>query len=176
VRPVTAETFQKDGRLCYYRSDGAVDESMPRHMIWHHVARRLLGLPPAGPAPLPDYVSPLNTWSRQAVLGLRQRVEQVTGRPWLDAIGSRLHLSEFMLYGVFVESVLGSSADVVATDSMLLHSYWDTTPMSRVEAEDFVRALSPQDVAVMISAKSGTPLDVRRQALSGVSSTVVAGR
>ena len=107
VRPVTAETFRKDGRLTYYRSDEAVHASMPRHIIWHDVARRLLGLPPAGPPPLPDYISPLNVWDRQAVLALRDRIEQVTGRPWLDAIGSQLHVSEFMLYGVFVEEVLG---------------------------------------------------------------------
>jgi Family of unknown function (DUF6492) len=176
VRPVTGETFRKDGRLCYYRRERAVDESLPRHMIWHDVSRRLLGLPPAGPPPLPDYVSPLNAWDRQVVLGLRDRIEQVTGRPWLDAIGSQLHLSEFMLYGVFVEGVPGASADVLATDSMLLHTYWDTTPMARGAAEDFVRGLSPQGVAVMISAKSGTPLEVRRQALSRIPSTAVAGR
>ena len=175
VRPVTGETFRKDGRLCYYRRERAVDESMPRHMIWHDVSRRLLGLPPAGPPPLPDYVSPLNAWDRQVVLGLRDRIEQVTGRPWLDAIGSQLHLSEFILYGVFVEGVLGTSADVLATDSMLLHTYWDTTPMARGAAEDFVCALSPQEVAVMISAKSGTPLEVRRQALSSVPSTASPG-
>jgi hypothetical protein len=78
--------------------------------------------------------------------------------------------------GVFVEGVPGASADVRATDSMLLHTYWDTRPMARGAAEDFVRRLSPQEVAVMISANSGTPLEVRRQALSAIPSTVVAGR
>jgi hypothetical protein len=51
----------------------------------------------------------------------------------------------------------GASADVLATDSMLLDTYWDITPLARGAAEDFVRGLSPQGVAVMISAKSGTP-------------------
>jgi hypothetical protein len=64
VRPVTGETFRKDGRLCYYRRERAVDESLPRHMIWHDVSRRLLGVPPAGSPPLPDYDSPLNAWDR----------------------------------------------------------------------------------------------------------------
>ena len=166
VRPVTAETFRKDGRFCYYRGDKAVDKSMRRHVTWHAVARRLLGLPRGGPPPLPDYVSPVNIWNRRTVLALRDRIEQVTGRDWLDAIGSQVHISEFTLYGVFVDCVLRASADVVATESMLLHTYWPTTPLSRAAAEDFVRALPPDDVALMISAKSGTPLDVRRDALS----------
>lgn len=175
VRPVSAQTFRKDGRLCYYRSEDAVHESMPRHVAWHEQARKLLGLPGAGPPPLPDYISPVNAWDRQTVRALRDRIEQVTGRDWMDAIGSQLHISEFVLYGVFVEAVLGPSAAVVADESMLLHAYWPTTPLSQVAAKGFVRALPPDHVAVMISAKSRTPLDVRRDALSYIPSTIGAG-
>jgi hypothetical protein len=171
VRPVSADTFRKEGRVCYYHDADAVHEGMRRHLIWHDVARRLLGLPPAGPPPLPDYISPLNSWDRNVVLALRDRIERITGRDWLDAIGSQLHCSEFILYGIFVEEVLDTSAEVVAADSMLLHSYWDTTPLAREAAEGFVRARTPGDVAVMISAKSRTPLAVRRAALSGLAST-----
>jgi hypothetical protein len=164
VRPVTEDTFESDGRVRFYRSDDAVDEEMRRHVMWHDVARRLLGLPPAGPPPLPDYVSALNVWERRVVLALRDRIERVTGRPWLDAIASELHVSEFILYGVFVDGVLGTSADVFAADSMLCHSYWGSSPLAPAAAAGFVRGLSPEDVAVMISAKSGTPLEVRREA------------
>lgn len=164
VRPVTWDTFQKDGRVRFYRSDGAVDKGLPRHLMWHDVARRLLGLPQAGPPPLPDYVSALNVWDRRVVLALRDRIERVTGRSWLDAIASQLHVSEFILYGVFVDGVLGTSAEVFAADSMLCHSYWETAPLAPAAAAGFVRGLSPEDVAVMISAKSGTPVEVRREA------------
>jgi hypothetical protein len=168
VRPVTIDTFCKDGRLRFYRHRGAVDDSMPRHRIWHDVARRLLGLPPAAPAPLSDYISAFNVWDRRVVLALRDRIEEVNGRPWLDAIAKQLHLSEFILYGVFVEAVLGASAEILETDSMLCHSYWDPAPLCAASAGEFVQALPPGDVAVMISAKSRTPLDVRREALSGL--------
>ena len=77
-------------------------------------------------------------------------------------------MSEFILYGVFVDCVLGESADVFAAHSMLCHSYWNTQPLDRAAATDFVRDRAPEDVAVMISAKSGTPLDVRAEALSTV--------
>ena len=110
VRPVTADTFRKDGRVCYYRRDRAVDERMPRHLIWHDVARRLLGLPPAGPPPLPDYISPLNAWDRRSCWRCVTGSSRSRAGHWLDAIGSQLHFSEFILYGVFVEGVLGTSA------------------------------------------------------------------
>ena len=57
---------------------------------------RLLEL--AGPPPLPDYICPMNPWDRQVALALRDRIEHVTGRPWLDAIASQLHVSEFILH------------------------------------------------------------------------------
>jgi hypothetical protein len=166
VRPVTADTFRTDGRLRFYRRDDAVDEHMERHVIWHDVARRLLGLPEAGSPPLPDYISAFNVWDRRTVLALLDHVERTTGRSWVDVVASQLHVSEFILYGVFVDCVLGESADVCAAGSMLCHSYWDTQPLDRAAVAGFVRELAPEDVAMMISAKSGTPLDVRAEALS----------
>jgi hypothetical protein len=165
ARPVTAETFRRDGRLLFYRKDLGVDEHLPRHLVWHDVARDLLGIPHV-PAPLPDYVSAFNVWDRHTVLRLQERIQQVTGRPWLDAMASQLHISEFILYGVFTDEILGDHANVEQAESMLCHSYWDPHPLSAEAAERFVRTMPADDVAVMISAKSRTPLDVRRAAIS----------
>lgn len=167
VRPVTAQTFRCDGRLRFYRKDAGVTEHLPRHLIWHDVARDLLGLPHV-PAPLPDYISAFNVWDRRTTLALRDRIQQVTGRPWLDAVAGQLHVSEFILYGVFVDDVLGEHAHVMPAGSMLCHSYWNPSPLSLDAAERFVRAVLDEDVAIMISAKSRTPLDVRRTALSRI--------
>jgi hypothetical protein len=172
VRAVTVETFQPDGKVRFYRKADAVHEGLPRHIMWHDTARRLLGLPPVRRLPLPDYVSSPIAWNRQVVHALRDRIERVCGRPWLDAIASQLHVSECIIYGVFVDEVLGSSADVFRVDSMLCHNYYDEVPFAPEDAEAFVGALPPGDVAVMISAKSGTPLDVRRKALSLIPSAV----
>jgi hypothetical protein len=173
VRPVTVDTFRSGGRVRFYRSDRALDESLPRHLLWHETARRLVGLPPAGPPPLPDYISGgVNVWERRVLLALRDRIEFVNRRPWLDAIAAQLHISEFILYGVFVDEVLGSSAEVITAESTLVHCHWGPEPMAQGSVADFVRALQPDDVAVMISAQSDTEPDVRRRALSGVRSAL----
>ncbi len=169
VRPVTAETFRHDGRLRFYRKDAGVDEHLPRHLTWHDVARRLLGIPPARP-PLPDYISAFTAWDRGTVLALQDRIQQATGRPWLDALAGQLHVSEFILYGVFVDDVLGEQANAAPTESMLCHSYWHQSPLDFETARKFVQALPADDVAIMISAKSHTPLDVRRTALQALMS------
>ncbi len=164
VRPVSAETFRVGGRTCFYRRDNEIGSGMPRHLVWCDVACKLLGVPPA-PPPHPDYISPFNVWERRIAIALQERIQQTTGRHWLDAITGQLHFSEFVLYGMFVDKVLGEGANVTETGSMLCHTYWKRTPLDTAEADKFVREMPPNDVAIMISAKSGTPLEVRRKTL-----------
>jgi hypothetical protein len=172
VRPVTVDTFREGDHVRFYHAPDAINAEMSRHVLWHDVARRLLDLPPAGPPPLPDYICPMNPWDREVVLALRDRIERVTGRPWLDAIASQLHVSEFILYGVFVDEVLGTSAATCAMPSTLCHTYWGPGPLVPEGVPSFAQSLSPDDVAVMISAKTNTPQSVRREALSHIRATV----
>jgi len=168
VRPVTAATFRLDGGLVFYRKCGAIDQNLDRHCTWHKVARSLLGLP-SSPPPFSDYISPFNVWDRSLILAMQDRIHQITGKPWIEAAAAQLHLSEFILYGVFVDEVLGKVANVTPTSSMLCHTYWGHEPLTLDAARRFVSTTPLQDVAIMISAKSHTPLGIRRAALSAIS-------
>jgi hypothetical protein len=168
VRPMTTDTFRIEDQVRFYRADGAVHEEMPRHLLWHDVARRLLGLPTAGPPPLADYICPMNAWDRRVVLALKNRIEQVTGRPWLDAIASQVHVSEFIIYGVFVDELLARREAPRATPATLCHTYWGPGPLATEAIPGFVDALPDDDVAVMVSSKTDTPFRVRKEALARV--------
>lgn len=165
VRPVTFETFVPSGTVRFYRADGAVDASLPRHVRWHAVARRLLGLPAAPELPLPDYISALNTWDGDRVRSVLARVEEVGGRPWVEVVGRQLHFSEFILYGVHCDYDARQSSPAASGESLCL-SYWDNVPLAGTEVDRLAASLSSNDVAVMISAKSGTPLEVRRRVIA----------
>jgi hypothetical protein len=67
---------------------------------------------------------------------------------------------------VFVDEVLGPSANTFVTSSSLCHSYWDTSPLDEASAAMFLRGLSADDVAILIQSKSGTPLEIRRSAFA----------
>jgi hypothetical protein len=162
VRPVTADLVAPGGRVRFYRKDGAVDAGLPRHVRWHSAARKALGMPSARP-PFPDYVSSLNIWDRDLVRRTLRRVEHVTGRRWLEALGRELHFSEWTLYGAYVDE-FEDAGEVTVTAESLCHSYWDTHPLSEHGADVFMAGLGPADVAYMIGAKSNTPLSVRRAA------------
>jgi hypothetical protein len=155
-----------DSDVTLVRAIGA-DTFLRGAVIYHNIARSLLGLPSTQP-PFPDYIHMPSVWDRSTVLALQEHIQHVTGRHWIDVVASQLHVSECILYGVFVDEVLGGSEGIARTDSMLCHNYYETKPLSLDSAREFVSRISNEDFAIMISAKSRTPLDIRRIALSNV--------
>ena len=164
IRPVTADRFRaSDGSLLLHREERAVKPEMTRHVLWHQVARDLLGLPPAPPPPLPDYVTPLNYWDPAVVRAMQQRIAESTGRDWMDAFNAQLHISEFILYGVFVDEVLDTRPD---DGGVVCANYYDRVPMDHDGAVAFADGLAAETVAIMISSHSGTPEEVRQIAIA----------
>ncbi|MDT5034277.1 MAG: hypothetical protein QOC94_4448 [Actinoplanes sp.] len=165
VRPVRAERFFVDGRFSLVREEKAVTDEMERHVIWHRVSRELFGLPAGPPPPLPDYVSPVNFWDPAVVLAMQERIREVTGKDWLRAFTGQLHISEFILYGVFVDEVLSRTATPPPAYGTICHNYWEHTPLEPQSGMAFAEQLPADAVAMMISAKSGTTAGVRRAAI-----------
>jgi hypothetical protein len=166
VRPTSVDRFIADGQLCLYRIDNGVSEQMQRHVIWHQVARKLLGLPPPPPPPLPDFIAPLNFWDPAIVRAMQERVTEVTGQSWLDAFNAQRHVSEFILYGVFVEEVLSVNVPRPPVDNTIVHSYYERVPLDHDSAMAFADKLPADAIGMMISAKSNTPMDVRQAAIA----------
>jgi Family of unknown function (DUF6492) len=169
VRPTSAGAFRvggrADGRLALHREEKAVSAEMTRHVIWHQVARTLFGLPPAPPPPLPDYVTALNFWEPAVVRAMQQRITETTGRDWMDVFNAQLHVSEFMLYGVFVDEVLSAKGPRPAAAGVICQNYYERTPMTPEQAVAFADRLAPETVAIMISSHSGTTEEVRQLAI-----------
>jgi uncharacterized protein DUF6492 len=160
VRPLDELMLRRGGRAMLYRRPGAVDINLPRHMQWHAVARRLLGLPPAQ-FPAPDYVTSFCVWEPDVIRSMIARIEQVTGRSWMDAITGQRTFSEWTLYGVFAEEVMKYKNEAL-TESSLCHSYWGTVPLTMESAGGFLSGINPDDVAILIQSKTQTPRTVRR--------------
>jgi hypothetical protein len=165
VRPFDATDHVRDVLPLFYRLPGGVHDGLPRHLEWHRVARRLLGLPaPVGP-PLPDYVCWPCPWSPAVVRDMLARIEQVQGTPWPSAVARCRHFSEMILYGVYVDEVL-EGRGLHATEDMRCPRHTSETELGESDLRDLVGRLRPDDVAVMVTAKSPTPLATRRRVLS----------
>jgi len=164
VRPVSADMLMSGDAVRLYRADSAIHAGLSRHVLWHNVARQLLGLPGTVSPPLPDYVNPINIWSPAVVRQLQARIADVTGRHWLDAFTSQLHISEFIVYGVFLDEVRCDDPPPPRVDDRFCLSYWERMPMAEREALAFADQLRPDTVGIMISSHSGTPREVRQLA------------
>lgn len=162
VRPVEANRFTDGCHLRFYRDRAVIDAGMPRHVLWHQVARELLGLPTGPPPPLDDYVTPVGIWEPKKVRAMQRRIEHVTGQHWQDAFTSRLHVSEFILYGVFMDEMLSEYAATLTEDTTLCHNSWLRDPLDEKSARAFAEEIDERSVAIMISSHSSTPAAVRR--------------
>ena len=150
----------------FFCKPNEIGERLPRHMIWHRVARELLGLPPAQP-PYPDYISSPLAWDPKLVRQMLAQVEATTGRLWPTAIAGQLHFSECVLYGVFVDDVMGAPANSFVSDDSLCLVHWEHTPLNLDSMENFIRRIRPTDIAAVIQSKSLTPPAVREAIFAG---------
>ena len=153
VRPFATDQLLHGDDLRLFRVPHA--PAFPGLDRWHRAASRLLDLPPADDLTT-TYIDNLITWRREVLRLLHRRLEAVSGRSWIEVLGRELHLSEYILYGAFVEHVLGiAAARHEADDSPLCHNSWDYPLATDRDLEAFFAAVNPANVAVMVSSKLG---------------------
>lgn len=104
IRPFDETRLRAEGRTLLVRIPGADDGAL--HQPWHRAASRLLGLPEVDYHGA-DYIDTLIVWRRDNARALLDRIAAATGRDPLDALARMPALSEYILYGVFCEKVLG---------------------------------------------------------------------
>lgn len=107
VRPFAAGGLRRGGATRLLRRPGAGRTAM--HAPWHQAASRLLGLAPSDYHEA-DYIDQFVTWRRPAVVALLDRIATVTSRDPFAALAAAPDLSEYILYGVFCDKVLGIAA------------------------------------------------------------------
>jgi hypothetical protein len=164
IRPVRAESYMTGGRLALFEVADGIDGSLPRHRLWHAAARRLLGLPVLDRATYPDYICCPCAWSPALVRAMLARIQSVTGMHWASAIGQQIHFSEMILYGVFIRDVM-KSTDIPSTSTMRCLNHYEEVPLDESSLRSLLSTADPRDLAVMVSAKSGTPVETRRAVL-----------
>src|SRR5262249_31004475 len=117
---------------------------------------------PHAEPPYADYICSPIAWNPRIVRQMLDRVTATTGHPWTTAIARELHFSECVLYGVFVDHVIGVSANSFVSDDPLCLVHWEPVALTPDSAAHFIRRVRPTDIAAVIQSKSRTPLPVRK--------------
>jgi hypothetical protein len=120
------------GRDAFVNDDGSVrlfrrpdHANMPSHQRWHRSSARLLGLEERDYFGA-DFIGNMITWRRDSLLAMQKHIESVTGKHWVRAVAGELHLSEYILYGIYAEHVAGFDASGHEPQAFdLCHCSWD---------------------------------------------------
>lgn len=141
-----------------YRLGGAVRKS-----DWQVNAAAILGIPD-GPGTNASYVDSLVTWRKDTLQKLQEHIEKVQGRSFMEVLCREMFLSEYVLYGVFCERVLGiENAGHYADSRLMVRSHWDEAELSEPDLIQMRDTLEPGRVAVMINEKSKVPAGLIRK-------------
>jgi hypothetical protein len=160
VRAYDPRDSIKDGRQPMFRE--ILPEQRAHNDEWHRVAAELLGLPQEEHY-LTNYVTQLVTWRRENVLRLRRQIEDGTGRSWIESLLGFHALSEYVIYGVFCEHILGESSGHYLESRPDTLNYWKTEKLGEKELERLRESLRPEHIAIMVSTKSNTPVTAIRR-------------
>lgn len=157
VKHYNPANYIKDGKVPLFREYGQelIGEMNSK---WHNVAYELLGLE-AKERYLTNYVGNLITWKRDNLIALRKYVEERSHRGFVQTVGSLVTFSEYVLYGSFVESILKEDSGHYHYNTINSLCYWSDQKLDRSGLDELKKKLNDDHVAVMVSAKSRTPID-----------------
>lgn len=165
IRPFNTNMFLCNGKLRLNR----VDYTDEAHCKWHRNARKLLNIPDYSDSldnsthRLKDwnYVANLVTWRRDNLIKLQNHIEECTGKDWLLSVVSDWDLSEYTIYGNYVDHILGLDAAAhYASDTPVLHLSWGYQLETEHQVDRFIRDTRPEHVGIMIHSKDGVPIDM----------------
>ncbi len=160
MRPFSADLLFRDAdHARLYRQAPA---QIASHRAWHLAASKLLGLPPDefhdG-----DYIDSMVVWRRSVVEKMIARIEAVAGKHWQVALARTPHFSEYVLYGVFAERVLGlSDAKLATQDFSLCSTRWTGAFNGEPDKADFIASLDPRMVGCCVQSTITLSLPERR--------------
>ncbi|MBR8838811.1 MAG: hypothetical protein DSM106950_33615 [Stigonema ocellatum SAG 48.90 = DSM 106950] len=155
VRPFNLESLIHFDRVRLFREHSYDAQT---HIKGHEAANKLLGLP-NNIYPTPGYIGNVITWRRDNVLKLYQHLESISGKAWIETLGSTWYLAEYVLYGVFVDHFLKEESGHYYDSQKICYEYWLHQPMSDEYMQKFFAEIQPHHVAVMISSKAGIPVE-----------------
>ncbi len=104
VRPLGLDALVRGDLFRLARFPGAGQTAM--HAPWHRAASKLLDLP-ASDYHGADYIDNFVPWRRANVHGLLERIAAVAGREATEVLAGTRDFSEYILYGVYCDRVLG---------------------------------------------------------------------
>jgi hypothetical protein len=165
IRPVDlAMRLLYENKLPLFR----VEKTRPELEVWRDAAADLLGLP-RHDVPAWNYVSNLVSWKREHVRAMQRRIETVHGIPWLTAMSRHAMVSEYMIYGIMIDHLIGIEASGQAHRcDPLIQASWEYPLRTEADLDAFFSSIVPGHIGVMIHSRDNVSPDRYRDRVLSV--------
>jgi hypothetical protein len=158
--------YRRPHAVPVYAARAAVTEDASLHAAWVGSTHRVLGLDrPAFPAD--DFIAHVIIWDQATVRRMLDRIEQVTGCEWMEALCRVRDFSEYMLYGYHQQSDADEACRHRVTATSPCLSYWEPRSLDEAGIRRLLLGADSQHVAFSVASLSGTPVERVRRALAG---------
>ena len=158
IRPFATDRCFTDGRPAYFRVEDAALSA--EHQAWTQSARAVLGFDVTSLADR-HYVENCIPWSCDIVRKMTARIESVNGAEWYNVLRGLPSLSEYFIYGQFVDNG-GYEEQLAGSDRSFCLSYWPQTDGQRFSVDEQSRRLEPDHVAMAIQSTEALTVAERR--------------
>ena len=164
IAPFDPSGFERDHKIPLFAEPGQRG-LIPSNDAWQVVCSRLLGIAPQRDFDV-NYVGQMIWWRRQHALGAVQRVQEQGGKPWQQQIAALSGFAEYILYGLYVDQILGADSGHWHDPLVRTLCHWGTDPLGPEALAAFKAKREAHHHSAMISAKSGTSIDDVRRAFA----------
>lgn len=148
VRPFSLHHLEQNGKIALAR----VPFTDQQHSRWLENAGKMLGTSKVSDDV--NYIGNFVSWRSDVARQLVDHLGQVRNRHWINQFASHWHISEYMVYGTFVEQVLGlEKARHFPTATPLVHLSWGHSLTTPQGIDAFFGAIAQENVAIMIHSK-----------------------
>ncbi|MDO9418266.1 DUF6492 family protein [Pararhizobium sp.] len=166
VRDIDPASLWQDGRFRLYRKLAEIDESIRSdHVTWLAHADTVLGV---GPYRLPanGFIDSMVSWRTDTARALLDHIERHNGCQWQRAVTQSRAFSEYILYGRYVEEVLGGAGHNM-TDEPFCHVVWfdDVYTNDMAGLRRFVGDMGPNQIGIGIQSFIGYEINDIRNAV-----------
>ncbi len=155
LKPFDCAAFSRDGKVRLFRREDVLSsDGHGEHRIWSRNAGDALGID-ASRVSTHDYISTLIAWRRETVNAMCAGIEKTHGRDWAAMIGSARQFSECMIYGRYVDDVIGGAGHFHGAEEFC-RVHWNGQPLSDDAFRHFVATMAPEQVAIGMQSFIGT--------------------
>jgi hypothetical protein len=161
VRALDVSRLSENGAYRFYASYFNYNKIDAPNPTYIEASAEQLGLT-GQPFPSPSYVDNLVSWHAPTVRQLCAHIGKVFGGDWKIALGRHYIISEYNLYGMFVDRLLEDRTKIASTYLYLCKTAWTTEQVKLVELETFCQDLEPAQVALGFQSFLGVKLDPLR--------------